>query len=65
MITAGEVQFVKELIYELSALADPSEYIEREVQDAYTILAKLTEYNFEQTVNIYTQLKELEENGDD
>lgn len=54
MITAGEVQFVKEIIYELTSLADPSEFFEEEVQQAYDILDKLTSYDTELLLSLYT-----------
>ncbi len=65
MITMGEIQFIKELIQELCLLAEPSEYYEGEVQDAYTILDKLSKFDFEQTVSIYYQIEEINKNGND
>jgi hypothetical protein len=63
MITSGEVSFVKELIYELASIADPSEYIEGEVKDAYTILDKLQQYDTEKLMFIYQQLQSLQDHN--
>jgi hypothetical protein len=66
MITQGEIFFIKELIVELSALADPSEYIEGEVQEAIDLLDKLSRYNLEQVMQMVevfnNQLSEIENN---
>ncbi len=66
MITQGEIFFIKELIVELSALADPSEYIEGEVQEAIDLLNKLSRYNLEQVMQMVevfnNQLSEIENN---
>lgn len=38
MLTATEVNFIKEVLEQLSLVADPSEYTEREVEEALEIL---------------------------
>lgn len=64
MITAGEVQFIKDLIYDLSALADPSDYVEKEINEAYIILDKLASYDTQMLITIYSQLQEIQNNDD-
>ncbi len=66
MITKVEINFIKEIIYELSMLADPSEYIEGEVQEAMDLLDKLSSHNLEQVMLIadqmHNQMMEIETN---
>lgn len=68
MITAYEVLFVKEVLLEMAALADPSEYYEGEVAEAINLLDKLAQYNTEQIVqiadHINQQIKELHNDDD-
>jgi len=64
MITAGEVQFVRELIYDLSALADPSDYVEKEINEACNILDKLDSYDTQLLIQLYTQLQEIQSNDE-
>ena len=64
MITESEVHFVKEVMQELAALADPSEFLGDEIAEAYTILDKILGYDLSQVINIYSQLQELTQNDD-
>ena len=64
MITESEVMFVREIIQELSAISDHSDYLGGEIQEAYTILDKLLGYDLQQFINIYSQIKELENHDD-
>ena len=41
MITTGEIQFVTDVLQDLVSLADPSEYLEGEVTQAFEILNSL------------------------
>ncbi len=41
MITTGEIQFVTDVLQDLVSLADPSEYLEGEVREAFKILGSL------------------------
>ena len=59
MITESEVHFVKEVMQELAALADPSEFLGEEITEAYTILDKILGYDLSQVINIYSQLERL------
>jgi len=52
MITAGEVYFIKEVIRDLCALADPSEYYEGEVDEALNLLDKLLSHDTQQISDI-------------
>lgn len=51
MITASEKGFIRDILYDLSALAEPSEYLQEEVNQAFEILDNLNK----------TQLKETED----
>lgn len=63
MITAGEVQFIQDILEELRALADPSEYYCSEVDDAIELLQKLKGYDTQKVVEYFsTQIDNKEEN---
>jgi len=62
MITQGEIFFIKELIVELSALADPSEYIEGEVEEAVELLEKLAGYDLENVMKVVEHMNLQVEN---
>lgn len=44
MITSTEIQFISDVLSDLAAIADPSEYLENEVEEALLIL-KSTQRN--------------------
>jgi hypothetical protein len=60
MITQSEVLFIKEIIQELSAISDHSDYLGGEIEEAQIILDKLLSYDLQQFINIYSQIKELQ-----
>lgn len=63
MITAGEIQFIQDLLEELRTLADPSEYYDGEVEDAVELLQKLKEYDTQKVVDYFaTQIDNQKEN---
>ena len=41
MITNSEVEYIRDILYSLEALADPSEYLQEEVKQAFEILDNL------------------------
>jgi len=41
IITKSERNFVRDILYDLSALTDPSEYLQEEISQAFEILDKL------------------------
>lgn len=44
-MTSGELSFVKEVLVDLAAIADPSEYLKEEVDQAVQILDSLTNHD--------------------
>ncbi len=45
IMTESEKRFVRDILYDLSAIADPSEYLQEEVSQAFEILDKLESTN--------------------
>lgn len=66
MITGGEIRFIQDLLEELLALADTSEYYAKEVSDAIELLEKLKQYDTAKVVEYFKSLEEEEnERSDD
>ena len=61
-ISKGEVQFVIDIIGDLTALSDPSEYLQDEVEEALEILKKLPSIDLESYINYETEIKEEVDN---
>lgn len=64
MITAGELRFVRDVLYDLSALADPSEYLEEDVQEAYRILDSLVMYDSGFVCEVIDEVNRLNDKED-
>lgn len=63
MLTATEVDFIKDVIEQLSSIADPSEYTDREVEEAIEILDKLKPYSTEDFIGFTKAINNSLEGG--
>lgn len=61
MITGGEIRFIQDLLEELLALSDTSEYYAKEVSDAIELLDKLKKYDTKKVVEYFETIKEEED----
>lgn len=60
MITAGEIQYVRDILKDLAAIADPSEYLEEEVDEAIRILDSLTAHDSGMICDVVTELEHIQ-----
>ena len=49
MITATETEYIRDIVYDLAALADPSEFLQEEVEAVYEILDNLNKTKLKET----------------
>lgn len=61
MITAGELRFVRDILEELCAIADPSEYLEEDIQEAIRILNSLETYDSGMICEVITEINNIEQ----
>lgn len=60
MITAGELRYVRDIINDLAAIADPSEFLEEEVDEAIRILDSLLDYDSGLICDVVTEINNIE-----
>lgn len=61
MLTAMEIQHIKNVLTDLSALADPSEYTQQEVWEAIDLLDKIKPIDCMVGLDIFERQIELED----
>ncbi len=55
MLTALEIQHIKDVITDLTALADPSDYTRSEIEQALELLNKLEPIDCELGLEVFSQ----------
>lgn len=65
MITAGELRFVRDVIYDLAAIVDPSEILEEDVAEAYRILDSLEQYDSGLICDVVHELDLINSNNEE
>ena len=59
-MTAGELSYVKDVLLDLVAIADPSEYLKGEVHDAIQILDSLQNYSADLVCEVIEEIDRQE-----